>query len=130
MQPSLLRRSFLRPRMLEPLLSPVDRICLRWAVSIGDGHFRGWRDTKSARPPELPDDIAVEVDAIICAAPPEFGRLLKDWYKTNATVDEIARGLGIGRDAVYLAWRSTLWYLLGVFRERRIIERVFRKARQ
>jgi hypothetical protein len=115
--------------MLEPLLVPVDRVCLRWAASIGDGQFRGWRDEQQSRPPQLPDDLALEVDQIILAAPPEFIALLKDWYKTSKSIDQIASGLGIGRDAAYVTWRSTLWYLLGVFRERRIIERVFRNAR-
>jgi len=89
-----LRRSpfGISPYELAPRLKPVDRICQRWAVSIGDGLPNwAWDMPTKSRPPPLDDDTAIVVDQIImkrCA--PASRRLLVKWYRSDAPVSAIA----------------------------------------
>jgi hypothetical protein len=116
-------------------LAATDRILQRWAVSIGDGSFEGWADVLTARPPPLPEDLAVDVDQAIMRAPTWIRRLLKDWYKANRPADYSAQWLGpmmglggMSRQAVYPYHRQALWYMRGVFESRGILQRHARRA--
>lgn len=78
---------------LAPRLQPVNRICQRWAVSVGDGLPNwAWDLPKKSRPTPLDDDTAVVVDTIICKKiPPSSTKFLRKWYRTDIPLDALSR---------------------------------------
>lgn len=83
-----------RHSLHEDLLT-TDRIMLRWAVSVAGGvPVDVWDDTLVAKPPPLPDDVAVLVDQAVMKAPRPYGGrhgLLHAWYRTPEPVEVIGR---------------------------------------
>lgn len=113
---------------LPPELLPVDRILQRWAVSVNGGGYEPWADTISSKPPPLPEDLAAEVDEIIQRAPGHVTKLLSDWYRTPKPAEVIARRIGCTRQALYMHYRASLWYLRGVFESKSILKRFLSRA--
>ena len=83
-------------------LITTDRVLQRWAVSVGSGlPAEYWDDQGKAKPPPLPDDVAIDVDQRILHAPPKTRDLVTRWYKTPNPVEVIAERLGCSPRTVY-----------------------------
>lgn len=80
------------PYELAPRLKPVDRICQRWAVSIGAGFTNDeWDLPLKSRPTPLDEETAIVVDTIVMKKiPSSTRRLLQKWYRTDIPVGVIA----------------------------------------
>lgn len=106
---------------LDPELVPTDRVCERYAVSIGDGlPSDKWADERPSRFTELDPETAIKVDRIIIdmkRSIPKYHRIFCQWYRTSLPRKEIAKNVGIPRSTLYLEWRCLLWYLRGRFQE-------------
>lgn len=104
-------------KQLDVLLLPVDRIELRWAVSIGAGlpNAERYDDTPTARPTPLDDATAIVVDQINLKVPIHFRHLLQLWYRTQLPSGEIAGIIGTSRSGIYLEWRAALNHLRNAF---------------
>jgi hypothetical protein len=113
---------------LPPELLPVDRILQQWAMSVTGGGYEPWAETVVAKPPPLPEDLALEVDQVICHSPRKIRILLSDWYCTPKPVDVIARRIGCTRQSLYTHFRAALWYLRGVFESKSILSRYLARA--
>src|SRR5690606_32672102 len=90
----------------------TDRILQRWAVSVGLGlPTEEWDDLPRAKPPPLPDDVAIIVDEVICKSPPKTRELITRWYKSPDPVESIGRRLKIAARSVYRAHAGSLYYI-------------------
>lgn len=78
---------------LIPRLQPVNRICQRWAVSIGAGLPNwAWDLPAKSRPTPLDEETAMIVDKIICKKiPPSSTKFLRKWYRTDIPLDALSR---------------------------------------
>lgn len=78
---------------LAPRLQPVNRICQRWAVSIGNGLPNwAWDLPKKSRPTPLDDETAVIVDTIIQKRIPQSSRkFVVKWYRTDIPLEAMSR---------------------------------------
>lgn len=109
-------RSMPRKDSLPEELILVDRICQRWAVSVGSGlPSDDWDDTRKARLSELDPETAIVVDQIIEKLPIKYHTLCVRWYKSPTPRSVIAKLIGLPRSTVYVEWRCLLWYLRGLF---------------
>lgn len=91
---------------------PIDRICQRWAISVGDGLRRElWEDPKNSRATPLDDDTAIIVDQIILKSPPRTKRFVKIWYKTPRPRGAIAQEFRMDERSVTVCWKLCLSYL-------------------
>lgn len=114
---------------LNPLLKITDRILQRWSVSVGSGLANAWAQNPIAKPPPLPDDLAIEVDQEVMRAPPHVRRVIKLWYRTNDPYSEIAHALKYKhRTSVTDAWKKSVAYMTVVFVRTGIIERSERSS--
>lgn len=77
---------------LAPRLKPVNRICQRWAVSIGNGQPNwAWDLPKKSRPTPLDDETAVVVDTIIMKKiPPSSTKFLRKWYRSDIPLEKLS----------------------------------------
>lgn len=99
-------------------LAPVDRICQRWAISIGDGFPRElWEELKTSRATPLDDDTAIVVDQIILKSPPRTKRFVRVWYKTPRPRQTIATEFRMSERSVSVCWKLCLGYLEWKFLE-------------
>lgn len=97
-------------------LMPVDRIEMRWAVSIGSQFaLDTWDDTPVAKPPPLDEETAIVVDQINLNAPYRQGSLLRSWYKSGVSSGVIASNLGVSRAGLFVEWTAALTWLRGEF---------------
>lgn len=113
-------RALTRQGTTDPRLRPVDRCFERWAVTHGDGPMLpllaesalSGRTTIPVLP--LPDRDSLVVDRAVKNAPDWAQSFVKLWYRTDATVTEIAELLHIRRrQAVYEERQLVLSYYLG-----------------
>lgn len=104
--------------IVPPELATTDRICQRWAVSVGLGlPTDQWMDGIASRPPPLDDATAIIVDKIILKAPPRTRRVTVKWYRTQLPQPVIAEQLGLTERTLVTAWQLTLNYLRWRFSE-------------
>ena len=90
----------------------TDRVLQRWAVSIGSGlPSEEWDDTPKAKPPPLPDDVAIMVDQIVLDAPPKTHILMMRWYKSPDPVEVIGKRIGVSGRSVHRAHAGSLYYM-------------------
>jgi hypothetical protein len=94
----------------------TDRICQRWAVSIGSG-LPGWDEGRQSRVPPLDDPTAIIVDQIILRSPEKTKQLTRWWYCTRAPNSIIAERLNITERNVVKAWHLSLHFLQYRFSE-------------
>lgn len=98
----------------------TDRICQRWAVSIGMGlPTELWQDLANSRPPPLDDDIAIIVDQIILKSPEKTRRLIRAWYCTTMAQSVLADRLNLTERTLMTAWHLALHFLRYRFSESR-----------
>jgi hypothetical protein len=100
-------------------LATSDRICQRWAVSVGMGLPSDiWLDQIASRPPPLDDGTAIVVDQIVLKSPPRTRRLTELWYRTQTPQPMLAKQLNLaGERELRLAWQIVLGYLQWKFIE-------------
>jgi len=80
-------------------------------VSVGSGlPTERWDDSRVARPPPLPDDVAIVVDRIVLKAPRRKCLVLKLWYRTPAPTTVIARRLNVVPRALNLEVNAAVTY--------------------
>jgi len=104
--------------VVPPEFATTDRICQRWAVSVGMGlPTTQWMDGLPSRPPPLDDATAIVVDKIILKSPPRTRRVIVKWYRTQLPQPVIAEQLGLSERTLITAWRLTLNYLQWRFSE-------------
>lgn len=104
--------------VVPPELATTDRICQRWAVSVGLGlPTDQWMDGLASRPPPLDDVTAIIVDKIILKSPPRTRRVTVKWYRTQLPQPVIAEQLGLTERTLITAWQLTLNYLRWRFSE-------------
>ena len=90
----------------------TDRICQRWAVSVGLGLPTDlWQDSVASRPPPLDDDTAIVVDQIILKSPTKTRKVIVKWYRTQLPNTVIAEQLNLTPRTLETAWRLSLNYL-------------------
>lgn len=113
-------RALTRQGTTDPRLRPVDRCFERWAVTHGDGpalpllaeSSLGVRTT--LRIPPLADRDSLVVDRAVKSAPGWAATFVRLWYRSDATVAEIAEFLHIRRrQSVYDERTLVLSYYLG-----------------
>jgi len=104
--------------VVPPDLATTDRICQRWAVSVGLGlPTNQWMDGIASRPPPLDDATAIVVDQIILKSPPRTRRVAVKWYRTQLPQPVIAEQLGLSERTLITVWKLTLNYLQWRFLE-------------
>lgn len=104
--------------VVPPDLATTDRICQRWAVSVGLGlPTDQWMDGIASRPPPLDDATAIVVDQIILKSPPHTCKIIVKWYRTQLPQPVIAEQLGLTERTLITAWQLTLNYLQWKFSE-------------
>ncbi len=83
-------------------LITTDRVLQRWAVSIGMGMpSEEWDEQLRAKPPPLPDDVAIDVDQCILSSPDRTREVITRWYKTPQPAEVIARKLRVSARNLY-----------------------------
>jgi hypothetical protein len=96
----------------------TDRICQRWAVSVGMGLPSDiWQDAIKSRPPPLDDDTAIIVDQIILRSPDKTKRLVRGWYCTGQPNSVLADRLNLTERTLMTAWHLSLHFLRYRFSE-------------
>jgi hypothetical protein len=102
-----------------PEFATTDRICQRWAVSIGMGLPTDvWMDGIASRPPPLDDDTAIIVDQLILKSPERTRRLIRAWYCTSMAQPVLAKRFNLaGERELILAWHLCLHFLQHRFSE-------------
>jgi hypothetical protein len=96
----------------------TDRVCQRWAVSVGMGlPTEIWMDGIASRPPPLDDDTAIVVDQIILKSPPRTKRLVVGWYRTPVPQSVLAQNCGLTTKTLVTGWYLSLNYLRWRFGE-------------
>lgn len=91
----------------------TDRICQRWAVSVGTGiPTEKWQDSVRSRPPPLDDDMAIIVDQTILRLPESTKRVIVKWYRTDLPNSVIAKQLNLTPATLIVAWHISLNFLL------------------
>lgn len=99
-------------KVLPPELLPVDRIMLRWSVSVGDGIRRDeWDEKRKSLPPPLSDDLAIVVDQTILHSPPRTRDLLGKWYKSPEPTYLIAEEMKVSPKVLVVAWKLSLNFM-------------------
>lgn len=102
------RAKFALPRNL----ITTDRILQRWAVSSGTGlPVEDHDDLPRAKPPPLPDDVAIEVDLLISRSPPRTYKLVRKWYRSPEPAEAIAASLGMSARNIYKARNICLHFM-------------------
>lgn len=97
-------------------LITTDRVLQRWAVGSGSGlPSDDWDDTPRAKPPPLPDDVAITVDQCIEQAPERTQKLIHLWYRTPKPREVIALEIGISKRNVYRVRNIYLAFMRGRF---------------
>jgi hypothetical protein len=90
----------------------TDRICQRWAVSVGLGlPTEKWQDSIRSRPPPLDDDVAIVVDQTILRLPESTKRVVTKWYRTDLPNTVIAKQLNLTPATLIVAWHLSLNFL-------------------
>lgn len=114
----LIRKGDWKLRLLDDELRGADRVCQRWAISVGSGMFvEQWDETPVSRLSPLDDATAILVDQIILRSPERVRRLILPWYKGTGSTTTLERKLGVDRDALHLEWRASLFYLKRCFEQ-------------
>lgn len=104
--------------VVPPELATTDRICQRWAVSVGMGlPTDQWMDCMASRPPPLDDVTAIIVDQIILKSPDRTRKVTVKWYRTQLPQPVLAEQLGLSERTLITAWHLTLNYLRWRFSE-------------
>lgn len=100
------------PSCLARDLLSTDRILQRWAVSVGSGlPTEVWDDVPRAKPPPLPDDVAIIVDRIVIKSPKRKRLLIKLWYRRTCPRSVISKRLNMTQRALYVEVAAALMYL-------------------
>lgn len=98
--------------IVPPEFATTDRVCQRWAVSVGLGLPTDvWMDGIASRPPPLDDVTAIVVDRIILKSPEKTKRVIVKWYRTQLPQPIIADQLGLTERTLVTAWKLALNFL-------------------
>jgi len=104
--------------IVPPELVTTDRVCQRWAVSVGLGLPTDvWMDGIASRPPPLDDGTAIVVDQIILKSPEKTKRVIVKWYRTQLPQPTIAEQLNLTERTLVVAWKLSLNFLQWKFIE-------------
>lgn len=114
-------RVMTREGAMDPRLRSTDRCFQRWGATPGSAallpllaRVRLDVSARASHAPPLNDDEARLVDDAVRTADPPESRFVTLWYRTGATVTEIAALLGMKRrQAVYEERRLVLSYFRG-----------------
>ena len=110
-----------RPGAIDPRLRSTDRTFQRWASTPGSGALLPQLarvclgvSARASHAPALNDREADLVDEAVRTADPPEQRFVVAWYRSGATVTEIAQLLGMRRrQSVYEERRLVLAYFRG-----------------
>ncbi len=101
LSPSQLRM-LARDTALDPRFRAVDRYLWRWALGHGTGLPPENPDIlREARPTPLPAEDIIRVDQLLDESPTWVRDFVVWWFRSDATVEEIAERLGCRARAVY-----------------------------
>jgi hypothetical protein len=104
--------------VVPPEFATTDRICQRWAVSVGMGLPTDvWMDGVASRPPPLDDDTSIVVDQAVLKSPEKTRRVIVKWYRTQLPQAVIAEQLNLTERTLVVAWKLSLNYLQWRFAE-------------
>lgn len=115
-----------RPGATDPRLRPADRWLERWGVTHGSQDYAPYLESMSLLPRSPPagvlpldDHESLLLDAVVGTSPYWAKKFVMLWYRSSATVHDIAKALCIKRvRAVYEGERPmVLAYYLGRFAE-------------
>jgi hypothetical protein len=105
----LLEQVAWKPRLLDRDLLGTDRICQRWAISIGSGMaVEQWEETPVSRLSPLDDTSAILVDRIILKSPRALKAVIIPWYRGTSAAANLHIKLGITRPELHDRWRDSL----------------------
>lgn len=113
-------RMLTRDRALDPRFRAVDRYLWRWSVGQGAGLPLDAEDAEclpESRPTPLARDESTVVDQTILASPGWARDFVFMWFRSPATLDEIAQRLQVRSRAVWDERKLVLAYYLGRFTE-------------
>lgn len=97
-------------------LLTTDRICQRWASSVGSGlPAEIWGDDLKSRPPPLDDWTVTIVDQAIIHSPHPHKVIIPKWYRTPQPCYLIAEDLGISERGLRMFHRRGLEHLREAF---------------
>lgn len=97
-------------------LLPVERICQRWASSVGTGLPADiWGDDLKSRPPPLDDWTVTIVDQAIIHSPYPHHVIIPRWYRTPTPCYLIAESLGLSERSLEMFHVRALRHLKEVF---------------
>jgi hypothetical protein len=104
----------LRPAKCPAEFATTDRVCQRWASSVGMGvQSDKWQDNElRSRAPPLDDDVAIVVDQTIMRLPERTKRIIVKWYRTDIPSMTIAEQLNLTPRTLVTAWHISLNFLL------------------
>lgn len=107
-------RNIMRPHELPIRLVGVNRHMERWAVGQGTG-FQNSDSALLMRATltPLPEDDAITTDLIVCRLPEHWRRLAHLWYRSEKSLDQIAKDLATTHDGVKLEIKILLGILYG-----------------
>jgi hypothetical protein len=90
----------------------TDRICQRWATSVGLGlPTEKWQDEVRSLAPPLDDDTAIVVDQVILKLPVKTKAVIVKWYRTDLPGSVIAKQLNLTPATLVTAWHLSLNFL-------------------
>jgi hypothetical protein len=107
-------RNIIRPHELPIRLVGINRHMERWAVGQGKGLQNAdsallERATMTA----LGEEEAITTDMVVCRLPEHWRRLAHWWYRSEKSLDQIAKDLATTRDGVLLERKILLGILYG-----------------
>lgn len=104
----------LRPATCPAEFATTDRVCQRWASSVGMGvQSDKWQDCElRSKAPPLDDDVAIVVDQVIMKLPERTKRVIVKWYRTDLPNITIAQQLNLTPGTLVTAWHISLNFLL------------------
>lgn len=108
-----MHRKLQREKILNPALQPTHRTLLRWAEGGGNGLPNPQAEVRETHYDPLPPDVHEKVEDIVTGSPWET--LIRKWYRTSLTNQELIGVLGVGRTQLYVDWNAALWYYRGRF---------------
>lgn len=113
-------RMLTRDTALDPRFRGIDRFLWRWSVGQGSDMQISAEDAENlpvSKPTPLQPDVAIVVDQAILKSADWAQRFVFLWFRSDASVEEIASAIRCRARAVYDERKIVFSYYLGRFHE-------------